>query len=101
MECVNDRLWRIQKVIHRGSGGKHRLAVMTPYPGGRQSVELKEAWLLENMLPWEEAMAAKSRFLEKYWNQYVRGEWDHQQFPTFPQLAASLGFDPNTGCRVD
>lgn len=101
VERSNDRLWKVEKVVHYGKGGLKRRITLIPYSGAVRPIEMTEERLCRSMLVWDEAIAAKSRFLEDYWNQFSRGEWDRRQFPTFPKLAAFLGFDPNSGCRVD
>lgn len=102
VERTNDRLWKIQEVVRYGNKAeKKRMVTLVPYDGGDQSVRIKEEWLYRTMFIWDEAIFVKWRFLEEYWGQFERGEWDARQFPNFPTLAACFGFDPNSGCRVD
>lgn len=101
VERSNDRLWKVEKVVHYGKGGLKRRITLIPYGSAILPIEMAEERLCRSMLVWDEAIAAKNRFLQDYWSQFSRGEWDRQQFPTFPALAAFLGFDPNSGCRVD
>ena len=100
VERSNDRLWKIEKVVHHGKGGRKRRITLVPYQGSLVTLEREENWLRRDMLIWDEAVKAKQRFLRRYWAEYEEGSWDQKQFPTFPDLAQYLGFDPNTGCRI-
>lgn len=101
VERSNDRLWKIQKVVHYGKSGRRRWITLVPYHGDLVKIEREESSLSRDMLVWDEAIAAKERFLARYWREHQEGHWGKRQFPTFPDLAQYLGFDPNTGCRID
>lgn len=101
VERSNDRLWKIQKVVHHGKGGRRRRITLVPYHGDSVKIEREERSLGRDMLVWDEAIRAKERFLARYWCEHQEGYWGKRQFPTFTDLAEYFGFDPKTGCRID
>lgn len=49
----------------------------------------------------EDALAIRRTELVELQERYRRGWVNREAFPTFESLAAYLGIDPETGCRVD